>query len=53
MIQRPFQAALDAYIGGEITEMELLEQTQYAQRWGFPWSLYAPIFALPRSSRFP
>ncbi|MFN4066808.1 MAG: ChaN family lipoprotein [Thermosynechococcus sp.] len=53
MIQRPFQAALDAYIAGEITEMELLEQTQYAQRWGFPWSLYAPIFRFAREQQIP
>ncbi|BAY51123.1 hypothetical protein NIES2134_112930 [Thermostichus vulcanus NIES-2134] len=53
MIQRPFQAALDAYIGGEITEMELLVQTQYAQRWGFPWSLYAPIFRFAKEQQIP
>lgn len=53
MIQRPFQAALDAYIAGEITEMELLEQTQYAQRWGFPWSLYAPIFRFAKEQQIP
>lgn len=53
MIQRPFQAALDAYIAGEISEMELLEQTQYAQRWGFPWSLYAPIFRFAKEQQIP
>ncbi|WP_297758627.1 ChaN family lipoprotein [Thermosynechococcus sp.] len=53
MIQRPFQAALDAYIAGEITEMELLEHTQYAQRWGFPWSLYAPIFRFAKAQQIP
>ncbi|AXY68668.1 ChaN family lipoprotein [Thermosynechococcus sichuanensis E542] len=53
MIQRPFQAALDAYIAGEMTEMELLEQTQYAQRWGFPWSLYAPIFRFAKEQQIP
>ncbi|WP_448527129.1 ChaN family lipoprotein [Parathermosynechococcus lividus] len=53
MIQRPYQAALDAYIAGEITEMELLAQTEYAQRWGFPWSLYAPMFRFAKEHRIP
>ncbi|XFA72028.1 ChaN family lipoprotein [Thermosynechococcaceae cyanobacterium Okahandja] len=53
MIQRPYQGALDAYIAGEITEMELLEQTDYAQRWGFPWSLYAPIFRFAKEHGIP
>lgn len=53
MIQRPYQAVLDAYIAGEITEMQLLVQTEYAQRWGFSWSLYAPIFRFAKEHRIP
>ncbi len=53
MIQRPYQGALEAYIAGEITEMEMLAQTEYAQRWGFPWSLYAPIFRFAKAHRIP
>lgn len=52
MIQRPFQAVLDRYIAGEISEEELRDQTEYDQRWGFPWDYYAPIFGLPKPTRF-
>ncbi|NES97024.1 MAG: ChaN family lipoprotein, partial [Desertifilum sp. SIO1I2] len=37
MFQRPYQAAIDAYLQGEISETQLLEQTEYEQRWRFPW----------------
>ncbi|MGB3691557.1 MAG: ChaN family lipoprotein [Spirulinaceae cyanobacterium] len=43
MFQRPFQGAIDAYLAGEITEEELIERSEYEQRWGFPWEYYAPI----------
>jgi uncharacterized iron-regulated protein len=43
MFQLPFQGVLDRYIRGELTEVEMLEQSEYNQRWGFPWRLYAPI----------
>ena len=43
MFQRPFQAPLDQYIAGEIDEATLVQNTEYEQRWGFPWELYAPI----------
>lgn len=53
MIQRPFQAALDGYIEGTLTELDLQEQTDYAQRWGFSWQLYAPIFRFAKENRIP
>ncbi|MDG2990072.1 ChaN family lipoprotein [Candidatus Synechococcus calcipolaris G9] len=53
MIQRPFQAVLDGYIAGELTELELQEQTEYAQRWGFSWQLYAPIFRFAKENGVP
>lgn len=43
MFQRPFQGAINRYLEGEINEEQLREQTQYDQRWGFPWSYYAPL----------
>ena len=50
MFQRPFQPVIDRYLAGEISEAELLEQTEYESRWGFPWEYYAPIvrFALEK-----
>ncbi|NJN20292.1 MAG: ChaN family lipoprotein [Leptolyngbya sp. RL_3_1] len=53
MFQRPFQPVLDQYLAGEITEAELIEQTEYEQRWGFPWELYAPIVRFAKANQIP
>ena len=37
MFQRPDQSVLDQYIAGKITEEQLVEQSDYEERWGFPW----------------
>ncbi len=44
MVQQPYQTVLDQYLAGEISETELREQSEYDQRWGYDWELYAPIF---------
>ncbi|MEM7794891.1 MAG: ChaN family lipoprotein [Cyanobacteria bacterium P01_C01_bin.118] len=53
MFQRPFQAVLDRYIAGEITEAELIEQSEYETRWGFDWELYAPIIRYAQRNQIP
>jgi uncharacterized iron-regulated protein len=53
MFQRPFQPALDRYLAGEITETELIEQTDYETRWGFPWEYYAPILRFAKEHNLP
>jgi uncharacterized iron-regulated protein len=53
MFQRPFQDALDRYLKGEITEAQLIEQTEYEQRWGFPWEYYAPILRFAQAHQLP
>lgn len=53
MFQRPFQPVLDRYIAGEISEAELIEQTEYEERWGFPWELYAPIVRFSLVQKLP
>jgi uncharacterized iron-regulated protein len=53
MFQRPFQAALERYLTGEITEAELQQQTEYDQRWGFDWEFYAPILRYARAHQLP
>lgn len=53
MFQRPFQPVLDRYLAGEISEAELVEQSEYEQRWGFPWELYAPILRLAQANDWP
>lgn len=53
MFQRPFQPVLDAYIAGEITEAELVAQSEYETRWGFDWELYAPIVRYAKENQIP
>ncbi len=53
MFQRPFQDALDRYLKGEITEAQLIEQTEYEQRWGFPWEYYAPVLRFAQAHQLP
>ncbi|MDF0554120.1 ChaN family lipoprotein [Kamptonema sp. UHCC 0994] len=53
MFQRPFQSAIDQYLAGKITEAELIEQSQYNQRWGFPWEYYAPILRFAKENKLP
>lgn len=43
MFQRPYQGVINQYLAGKITEQELVEQSEYEKRWGFPWEYYAPI----------
>ncbi len=53
MFQRPFQEVLDRYIAGNLTEVELQQQSEYAQRWGFPWSFYAPVLRFAKEHQLP
>lgn len=53
MIQRPFQPVLDRYLAGEITETELVDQSEYEDRWGFPWEYYAPILRFAKEHQLP
>lgn len=53
MFQRPYQSVLDRYLKGELTEAEFLDRTEYKTRWGFPWSLYAPIVQFAKAQKIP
>jgi uncharacterized iron-regulated protein len=53
MFQRPYQAALDQYLAGKISETEMLQQTEYEQRWGYPWQDYAPIVQFAKAQQLP
>jgi uncharacterized iron-regulated protein len=53
MFQRPFQNVLDQYLAGKITEAQLIEQSQYDQRWSFPWEYYAPILRFAKANQLP
>lgn len=53
MFQRPFQGVLDGYLAGKLTEEQLIEQTEYNQRWRFPWEYYAPILRFAKENKLP
>ena len=53
MFQHPYQGALDRYLQGQITESQLQTQTQFKQRWGFPWDYYAPILRFAKANQLP
>jgi uncharacterized iron-regulated protein len=51
--QRPYQSVLDDYLQGKITETQLVENSEYKKRWGFPWTLYAPVIQFAKQQQFP
>jgi uncharacterized iron-regulated protein len=51
--QQPFQAQLDAYVAGQLSEEELLRQTEYFERWRFDYRLYRPILRYAREHGVP
>lgn len=53
MFQKPYQASLDQYLKGTITEAELLAQAEYPKRWGFNWDFYAPILRFAKVNQIP
>lgn len=53
MFQRPFQPVLDAYLVGELSEDELVAQSEYETRWGFDWAFYAPIVRYAKANQIP
>lgn len=53
MFQRPYQQVLDRYVKGEISEEELLKETEYEERWGFPWEYYQAIAQYAQKHRLP
>lgn len=46
--QQSFQAVLDDYVSGRIGEAEMLERSEYFDRWRFDFRLYAPILRFAR-----
>ncbi len=51
--QQPFQKWLDDYVAGRIDEAELLEKTQWFDRWRFDYRLYRPILRYAREHGIP
>lgn len=53
MFQRPYQDILNKYLAGKITETQLIEQSEYEKRWGFPWENYAPLLRFAKTNQLP
>ncbi|MBD2021531.1 ChaN family lipoprotein [Leptolyngbya sp. FACHB-36] len=53
MFQRPYQAVLDAYLAGNLTEADLQERSQYKKRWGYSWEFYAEILRFAKAQGLP
>ena len=53
MFPRRVQPALDRWIDGELTESQLLQQTEWARVWRFDPELYLPILRFARLNRIP
>jgi uncharacterized iron-regulated protein len=53
MFQRPYQQLLDRYIAGDLSEADLRDRSEYAERWGFDWELYAPILRYAQAQKIP
>jgi uncharacterized iron-regulated protein len=49
MFKRPFQHALDDYLDGKIDEEELVEKSEWEDRWGYDFDLYRPILEFARA----
>lgn len=52
-VQTPFQKALDDYIAGNSTELEMLRDTQWYDRWGYDFRLYRAIFNYAQQEKIP
>ncbi len=53
MVQQPFQSYLEDYIGGKITEREMLRGVQWYSRWRYDFRLYRPIFDFAKQHKIP
>ncbi|WP_353570707.1 ChaN family lipoprotein [Candidatus Albibeggiatoa sp. nov. BB20] len=53
MFQRPYQQALDEYIGEMSTEKDFLRDSAYFSKWRFDYNLYKPIIDYARQNGIP
>ncbi|UCH47724.1 MAG: ChaN family lipoprotein [Betaproteobacteria bacterium] len=53
MFPRRVQPALDRWVAGELTESELLKQSEWERVWRFDPALYLPILRFARLNRIP
>ncbi|MBT8439090.1 MAG: ChaN family lipoprotein, partial [Gammaproteobacteria bacterium] len=51
--QQPFQSHLNDFLAGNITEKQLLNRTEYFDRWAYDYRLYQPILLYAREHGIP
>lgn len=53
MFPRAVQPVLDRWVSGELSEAELLRDTDWKRTWGYDARMYLPIFHFARMNRIP
>ena len=53
MFQKPYQPIINQYLAGKISEEQLVTQTEYQKRWGWPWENYAPLLQFAQAHQIP
>lgn len=53
MFQKPYQKHLDDFIAGTITEKEMIQKTEYFDRWKYDYELYRPILLFAKEKNLP
>jgi len=53
MFQHPYQSQLDAFIKGDLSERQLLEESSWYKRWGYDYRLYRPVLEYAQKNHIP
>ncbi len=53
MFQQPYQSFLDDYVAGSISEKEMLQGTEWYERWRHDYRLYQPVLQFAREQKIP
>ncbi len=53
MFQKPFQSHLDSFVAGELSEQQLLRDSEWFDRWSYDYRLYRPILNYARQHGIP
>lgn len=53
MFQQPYQSFLDDYVAGSISEREMLQGTEWYERWRHDYRLYQPVLQFAREQGVP
>lgn len=51
--QQPFQPVIDQYLAGDISEAQMLADTQYLDRWGYDYRMLRPILEFAKTENIP